>query len=160
MEWLYRIYGLILRRCKGFHKVTPLDNVGPFSVTLEYHKSAHRIKADELLRKATAYKKAGQWDKAISSLRKAYAVLGKSIAHYPLETALRLPLYLQQAGRYEEAQQEFERLLSSVDKWVAIMVGDRDDQYQWIVLSYRNKIEDKMRLAEKREQKRRATLDP
>ncbi len=60
MEWLYQLYGWILRRCKGVHKSLPQGNVGPLSVSLEYRKSAHRVKADALLRAATAHKGEGR----------------------------------------------------------------------------------------------------
>jgi len=158
MEWLYRLYGLLLRRCKGDHKSLPQGNIGPLSVSLEYHKPAHHIKADALMREATAHKEEGRWDKAISNLRKAYAILGEDIhINYPLETALRLPLYLQQAGRYEEAQQEFQRLLSSVDERAATAFSHQPKAVQReFAQQNREKILDKMRLAEKREQKRRA----
>ena len=110
------------------------------------------------MREATAYKQEGRWDDAISTLRKAYAILGDDIyVNYPIETALRLPLYLQQAGRYEEAQQEFQRLLSSVDERTAIAFShvSKAEQRNFAQIN-REQILDKMRLAEKREQKRKA----
>lgn len=109
---------------KGTHLIMSQQEIGTgraggeeitLTATLEYHKPPHRIEADELLKKATALKAKGDWSGAIKCLRKAYAALGDDIVNYSAETSLRLPLFLQQAGRFDEAMQEFNRLLSEVE---------------------------------------------
>lgn len=64
----------------------------------------------DLMRRATAFGDAKQWDAAIECLFQANARMGTSPVCYPVLSWLRLPLYLQKAGRYEEAMQEFDRL--------------------------------------------------
>lgn len=153
MDWLHQLFGWLLPR----RKPQPQNGAGSLSVSISYQKPAHRVKADALMREATAHKEEGQWDAAINKLRKAYATLGDDIINYPIETALRLPLYLQQAGRYEEAQQEFQLLLASVDQRAAIAFSHHPKKVQREFAQVdREKILDKMRLAEKREQKRLA----
>lgn len=65
----------------------------------------------DLLPRATEYKKAGDLNRAIATLRKAYAGIAAGGISYPVETFLRLPMYLQAAGRRDEAWAEFMRLL-------------------------------------------------
>ena len=64
------------------------------------------------LREATSKKKAGDMDSAIKSLREAYKIISKTSINYTIDTYLRLPLYLQQAGKNDEAWSEFNRLLA------------------------------------------------
>lgn len=65
----------------------------------------------ELLKSATAHRAAGRLDKAIADLREAYRGIGKGEVVYPVETFLRLPMYLQEASRPAEAWSEFYTLL-------------------------------------------------
>jgi tetratricopeptide (TPR) repeat protein len=82
-------------------------------------KTADENRASDLLKEATAKKKAKDIDGAIRCLRQAYVLLEQSPIVYPIETYLRLPLYLQRAGRFEDAQREFQELLIGVDDRVA-----------------------------------------
>ena len=66
---------------------------------------------DELLKQATIKKNSGDLDGAIKLLRAAYKELDKGSMLYPIQTYLRLPLYLQEAGRKDEAWGEFNRLI-------------------------------------------------
>jgi len=66
---------------------------------------------DTLLKEATSQKKAGRIDYAIDLLRNAYALIARSSIEYPVQTFLRLPLFLQAAGRNDEAWREFNLLL-------------------------------------------------
>ena len=66
---------------------------------------------DELLKQATIKKNSGDLDGAIKLLRAAYKELDKSSMLYSIQTYLRLPLYLQEAGRKDEAWGEFNRLI-------------------------------------------------
>jgi hypothetical protein len=87
-----------------------------------------RESPDDLLKQATAKKKAGDIDAAIELLRKAYAQMAKGDGGATVATFLRLPMYLQAANRPEEAWREFQRLLTdgypgqikeakSIDTW-------------------------------------------
>ena len=69
------------------------------------------LKADDLLKEATARKKENDFDSAIQLLRQAFEEIRKANALLGVETFLRLPLYLQQAGRSREAWLEFNSLL-------------------------------------------------
>lgn len=60
------------------------------------------------LRKATQLKKEGDIEAAISSLRTAYGIAGKDIG---VDERIRLPQYLQIAGRNDEAWKEFNDLI-------------------------------------------------
>lgn len=68
-------------------------------------------RADILLKEATAQKQAGNINSAIETLKLAYKELEDSPSIYPIDTYLRLPLYLQQADRNDEAWGELNRLI-------------------------------------------------
>ncbi len=74
--------------------------------------SLFRKDPNTLLKEATAKKKAGDLEGAIKLLREAYKGISKEAIIYPVATFLRLPLYLQEAGRSNEALQEFYTLLT------------------------------------------------
>lgn len=62
----------------------------------------------DLLKQATANKKAGDWDGAISCLKQAYAKsLTEGVVH-GLDAYLRLPKYLFEAGMLDEAWGEYQ----------------------------------------------------
>lgn len=67
---------------------------------------------DILLKKATSKKKEGDFDNAIKLLKLAYKEISKGPMVYPVDTFLRLPLYLQAAKRNDEAWREFNFLLT------------------------------------------------
>lgn len=98
----------------------------------------------ELNREATRLKNAGDWDGAIVALKKARERTDSD--------DLRLPLFLQQAGRFDEAMTEFNRILSRVDERFA---RDLSHQPEFIqkgqALHEKATIYDKMRLACKRQ---------
>jgi len=66
---------------------------------------------DNLLKKATEFKKKGEMGKAIRLLRQAYAEIERGEIVYPVQTFLRLPMYLQEFGKSDEAWGEFNRLI-------------------------------------------------
>jgi hypothetical protein len=68
--------------------------------------------ADELLRRATQMRDAGDINAAIELMRRAYSKIASSHVSYPVSTFLRLPLYLQDSGRSDEAWKEFKSLLN------------------------------------------------
>jgi tetratricopeptide (TPR) repeat protein len=69
--------------------------------------------SNDLLKLATEYKEKGDYNKAIDILKEAYVSISKTNIEYPIETYLRLPLYLQIAKRLDEAIIAFNELLSS-----------------------------------------------
>jgi len=79
-------------------------------VTVGRHESS--LSADDFLKKATAAHDTGDLDGAITLLRQAYTEIARGPVSYSVETFLRLPLYLQRAGRDAEAWHEFNLLLT------------------------------------------------
>lgn len=71
----------------------------------------------DLLKQATQEKKNNQIEKAIVTLKKAYeTIIEMDLGEYPVETYLRLPLYLDEAGKHDEAWKEFNNLLANYIK--------------------------------------------
>ena len=71
----------------------------------------------QLDRQATAAKKRGDWDAAITALRKRKALLGDQWVDD------KLAKYLQQAGRFEEAMLEMQWLLNHSQAWSRLTFG-------------------------------------
>ncbi len=69
-------------------------------------------RADRMLKEATSLKKEGDIDEAIRTLRKAYQSIASGRTIHSVSSFLRLPAYLQEAGRPDEAWQEFNSLLT------------------------------------------------
>jgi tetratricopeptide (TPR) repeat protein len=98
----------------------------------------------ELKREATRLKNVGDWDGAIAALIKAKDRTDSD--------DLRLPIFLQQAGKFDEAMIEFNRILSRVDEQYS-----REFSHQPVfiqqgqALHAKATIYDKMRLACKRQ---------
>jgi len=67
--------------------------------------------SDLLLKQATAFKRAADIDSAIETLREAYMSISRGQIVYGVDPFLRLPLYLQEAGRNDEAWMEFNKLI-------------------------------------------------
>lgn len=74
-------------------------------------KPPKETRADDWLKEATQLKDADDIEGAIRLLRRAYEEIKRDKALYPIDTFLRLPLYLQQAGKAKDAWQEFSNLL-------------------------------------------------
>jgi hypothetical protein len=70
------------------------------------------LSIDELLKDSTSKKSSGDIEDAIKSLRLAIEKIKKTDISYPVETFLRLPLYLQFAKRNDEAWKEFNNLIA------------------------------------------------
>jgi hypothetical protein len=66
----------------------------------------------ELLGKATSVSDTCDFNQAIEYLKQAYQEIAKTGFNHGIETFLRLPLYLQKAGRSNEAWIEFNNLLT------------------------------------------------
>ena len=98
-----------------------------------------------LLKEATAKKKIGDFDEAIALLRKAYKQIEKGTITYSVDTFLRLPLYLQCAGRNDEAWKEFNLLI--INGHSGLIMSKE------MLPMHNSKIYDKMRLFLQREKK-------
>ncbi|KKL69963.1 hypothetical protein LCGC14_2109700 [marine sediment metagenome] len=103
-----------------------------------FHKDPAR-----LLHEATQKKERGDIDGAIESLQVAYSAIIKTTMDHTVQTFLRLPLYLQQAGKPDEAWAEFNKLL------VSGYPNQLEDRDLWPMT--RSQIYDKMRLFLQRE---------
>ncbi|HKV39168.1 MAG TPA: hypothetical protein VJX67_08140 [Blastocatellia bacterium] len=106
--------------------------------------SQEDLKRAELLRNATAEKQ-DDIEKAIESLRCAYTLIRDPEAE-PIETYLRLPLYLQQGGRFDEAWFEANKLLKEFRY-------SRAKLNREVLPMDRSTIYDKMRLMLQREKR-------
>lgn len=98
--------------------------------------------AARLHREATAAKRARDWPRAIELLRQAKARAGDGY----MDT--RLALFLQQAGRFDEAIDEFLWLLDRAKEWSEVMFGHQPVTVRKCQLAIRQaRLHDKMRLA-------------
>ena len=77
--------------------------------------SPELVKADKLLKEATTKKKSGDINGAIKALRDSYKLLNENSMLYSIQTYLRLPLYLQEAGKSDEAWRKFNHLIMWVN---------------------------------------------
>jgi len=70
------------------------------------------LRADDYLREAAQLKDENDLEGAVKLLRRGFEEIKREKALYAIDTFLRLPLYLQQAGRDKDAWQEFNLLLT------------------------------------------------
>jgi len=101
-------------------------------------------KESKLLKNATHKKKAGDLEGAIRDLRAAYEIYDKGHIIPSVEVFLRLPSYLQLAGKKDEAWGEYNKLIAKVGNYW------NDPHIAPMMCS---KIYDKMRLFLQRENK-------
>lgn len=104
-----------------------------------------------LHRNATALKSEGDLDGAINLLLQAKTLANQNPISCPIDSWLRLPLFLQQAGRFDEAMAEFNELLENPP-----ITREKDSPLELLVLEMLTHadmcaIYDKMRLACDRE---------
>lgn len=146
-------------RKRAYAKNTPYRGTlkSESDVELKYEvsvreKTQSEERASELLKEATRLKDEQDIDGAVSCLREAYDLINQSPIIYPTKTFLRLPLYLQQGGRYREAIHEFTRLLDNAPERIAGEFSHIAKKEQNGLLAMdRSTIFDKMRLAAQRE---------
>jgi hypothetical protein len=100
----------------------PLWKVEDDSMTLKASIVVSQSKIDErisnLHKTATAAKEI-DWPKAIASLREASELMRKSDGLYPNERWTRYPVFLQQASRFDEAMEEFSKLIGETEDRIA-----------------------------------------
>jgi tetratricopeptide (TPR) repeat protein len=110
------------------------------------------IHVSDLLKDATQKHKDKDLPGAIECLRQAYSLLAKLSVSYPIETYLRLPLYLQQNKQYDESVREFNKLLADAPAKTAKEFSHISKRQQdGLTAMERGIIYDKMRLAAQRE---------
>lgn len=81
-------------------------------ITIEKAKNPLRERIAALHREATAHK-GSDWNASIAALQEA-AHLMRNSDYYEIDRMLRLPKFLEQAGRFNEAMKELDLLLSEV----------------------------------------------
>lgn len=102
----------------------------------------------DLNRRATQAKRLGDMNEAVALLVEAKKL------HGDFYDDTRLALFLQQAGRFDEAMREFEQLLASVEWQIWESLSHQPDVIKKSqIASRRNRIHEKMKLACKREKK-------
>ncbi len=122
-----------------------------------------------LSRKATALKDAGDWDGAINILREVKERIWASPVNFGIDAWCRLPLVLQQAGRFEESELEFEKLLEEVPRMARkfsfmdqpeIFVGKPGKQamYKQTLNVYTKLIKERRELSKQREARKMVRL--
>ena len=96
------------------------------------------MEPDVLLKEATVYKKNGNQNDAIEKLRQAYQLMENNGIQYSLDSYLRLPMYLQEADKNDEAWSEFNLLIQKLPNIYST-------SKEILVMGY-SQIYDKMRL--------------
>lgn len=106
----------------------------------------------QLHRDATAYKDGKNWDEAVACLKRANELMVLSGTSYGVDRWLRLPIFLQQAGKMDEADMSFSWLLSDVDRQIEADLGQQSTNVKAATKhGMCAAIYDKWRLAWKRE---------
>jgi hypothetical protein len=107
----------------------------------------------QLHKKATALKKT-DIHHAIECLREANNIIEQSGSAKEIEPLLRLPLFLQQAGLFDDAVEEFNLLLHDAEKDAVLCIpeNNRTENTLKSAIHFRHwAIYDKMRIAYKRQ---------
>lgn len=73
-------------------------------------------KTSKLLKMATLYADAKDWDNAIESCKKAKQSIIESVVSYPTATLCKLGLYYARAGKFEEAISELNSLFELIPR--------------------------------------------
>lgn len=99
-----------------------------FESTTQYHPLNEDLIAEtrdhyELERLATQYKSEKNWNKALSCLYEVKNNLEDIDDPHYFNLALRLALYLQQAGRFDEAKFELQNLVDNLDYIVELKIA-------------------------------------
>jgi tetratricopeptide (TPR) repeat protein len=108
-----------------------------------------------LLRQATAFADAKNWDEATAALRSANQRMKTSPVSYPIETWLKLPLYLQRAGQFDESVRMFDQIDAETPARVERFLGHESAQVRkQSTTKQRKVIAQKKALAARRESAR------
>src|SRR5260370_26155700 len=124
-----------------------------FRILLGNDRTTNRqpIDTSELLRNATAEKARGNINWEIELLKRFWEEEPFALSGFGVEAYLKLPMYLQQAGRSDEAWRTLKKLLSDY-----VLSGAK--QNEQVVPMVQSVIYDKMRLFWQREGKAQAAI--
>ena len=123
------------------------EQIERYSATGNYQES----KSAKLLKEVTKLKKAGEFCQAIETLKKAYHEIEREGGGHAMQTYLRLPMLLQQAGRPDDAWEEYNRLLRSDPTGIG--------QSREVTPMFHSQIYNKMRLFLQREGKTKSAVE-
>ncbi len=139
---------------KGDDEEVEIATINGQGETVSYTLTKGRHDARALLKKATALHGEKHYLAAVECLKAAYDLMWDEETIWPVSTYLRLPLYLQKAGKYEEALEEFRDMLEDANVTVNrefkhLSPAKRKSH----VVFRRHAIYDKMRVAAQREKR-------
>ncbi len=161
------VLSLPLTKIQSALEIQPLEELSP-KLTKIYFESSIQYQPDcgflneiksvndyvTLQKLATRFKKIN-WNESLTCLYKANQLVEESKEAQSLQNITRLALFLQQAGRFEEAKFELQRLFENVDNYVINynkMFSKTDElRMQWMESSYLAHLFDKARLIYRRE---------
>jgi tetratricopeptide (TPR) repeat protein len=137
------------------------------SITVISYIATHDSPTDQriaaLNRQATVHKENGDWPAAVACLKEAHGLMGKSGLAHTAQAWCRLPLFLQQAGRFDESMAVFDELLDQLPEMArrATGIGNKNigpaqgkrSRYNWLVASYKKVYLEKRELAQSRQAK-------
>ena len=132
------------RQQKGEPERVELTPGLSMTAQITYHVSPEEKHVRELMRAATALSETDP-NAAVETFREAAALVPQTETDYGVAPFLRVPRYLQQAGRQEEAWQEFHNLLTA--GYPNMQKGDRARHQM------QQDVYDKMRLFLQREKR-------
>lgn len=140
-------------RLKKKPEIKTID-CGPvtLSYSIQVTKSPIYERIAALHREATTHKVAN-WPAAVACLQEAVGLMRAHPSNYVLDRWTRLPVFMQQAGQFDEAMLEFELLLGEVEERVKQESHDGAST-TWIEYSTNRNyatIYDKMRMVCKRQ---------
>jgi len=111
-------------------------------------------RANALLKEATRLKTQGDMKGAVEALEAANIAIAKGKTEYAVDTFVKLPLYLQQAGRGKEAVDKLIQLLDKYpSSWGQPFHRDNDGMIQSHLEKQRAIVYDKLRLVLQREKR-------
>lgn len=121
------------------------------STTVKITRNPVHDRIAALSREATTHKDVN-WDAGVTCLQEA-AHLMRNSDYYDMDKMLRLPVFMQHAGRFEEAMQEFERLLAEAKPIAQMEMANTDlpTAAKRHTHLYYLRIYDKMRMVCKRQ---------
>jgi len=141
--------------------IRPGEKIGQTTATSTIVISKNPIdeRIAALHREATQHKN-NNWEAAVTCLLEASELMRLHGGIYVMDRWTRLPVFLQQAGRFDEAMLEFERLLSEVESRVDAEFEHSKPivKEKYVHLNYQ-KIYDKMRMVCKRQKLTDKTIE-
>ena len=122
-------------------------------VGINVNISENTLRIRELSKWATAYHNA-EINKAIKCLEEVWVICFNSLSDFDLQKLLRLPKFLQEAGRFIESKDKFQQLIDIADTYNYFVCDSHDLTEFYFAASKNNflaEIYDAMRIVYKRE---------